>query len=73
IKLDYQSEDEERKIVHKETGCNDNALIEIAVKTMRATRKDPDIRRGASIRGAIDMVDIVQCSAGSSTLNPEIW
>ncbi|MCP8311817.1 MAG: AAA family ATPase [Candidatus Methylarchaceae archaeon HK02M1] len=73
IKLDYQSEDEERKIVHKETGCNDNALIEIAVKTMRATRKDPDIRRGASVRGAIDMVDIVQCSAGSSTLNPEIW
>ena len=73
IKLDYQTEDEERKIVHKETGNNDKTAIEIAVKIMRATREDPEIRRGASVRGAIDIMDIVQYSAGSSTLNPEIW
>ncbi|MEM3437703.1 MAG: AAA family ATPase [Nitrososphaerales archaeon] len=73
IKLDYQSEDEERKIVKKETGCNYDTLIEIAVKIVRKTREEPEIRRGASIRGAIDIVDLVQHLSGSFTLDLDVW
>lgn len=59
IHLDYQSEIEERKIVRKETGCDNDDIIAIAVKITRRTREDPDIRRGASVRGAIDIVDLI--------------
>jgi len=60
IRLDYQSEEEERDIVRKETGSKDGALVEIAVKIARRTREDPEIRKGSSIRGAVDTVAIVQ-------------
>jgi len=73
IKLDYQSEDEEKDIVKKETGCNDNILIEIAVRIVRKTREEPEIRRGSSIRGAIDIVDLIQRLSGSLTLDPDTW
>ncbi|MCP8321884.1 MAG: AAA family ATPase, partial [archaeon] len=73
IKLEYQSEDEERKIVKKETGCNEDTVIEIAVKIIKKTREEPEIRRGSSIRGAIDIVDLIQRLSGSFTLDPDIW
>lgn len=73
IKLDYQSEDEEKQIVQKETKCDNNTLIEIAVRIIRKTREEPEIRRGASIRGAIDMVDLIQRFSGSFTLDPDAW
>ncbi|MHA1594844.1 MAG: AAA family ATPase [Candidatus Baldrarchaeia archaeon] len=60
IKLDYQSEEEEREIVRLRTGCTDPTIVEIAVKICRATREHPHIRRGASVRGAIDLVSILQ-------------
>ena len=38
----------------------DNTLVaEIATKITRATRGHPDIRRGSSIRGAIDLAKIL--------------
>jgi len=73
IKLDYQSEDEEKEIVKKDTGCNENTVVEIAVKIVRKTREEPEIRRGSSIRGAIDIVDLVQRLSGSFTLDPDTW
>ncbi len=59
IRLDYQSEEEENLIVSKETCSKDDLLVRAAVKIGRKTRESPEIRRGASVRGAIDMVSII--------------
>lgn len=56
IKLEYQREEEEREIVRVHTGCDEEKILELAVKITRATRSVRDIRRGASVRGAIDIV-----------------
>lgn len=75
IRLDYQSEGEEREIVKKETGCDRDDLVRVAVKIGRRTRGHPDIRRGASIRAAIDLVALIQQSYKnpSSTLDLDTW
>jgi MoxR-like ATPase len=58
IKMDYQSEGEEREIVRLRTGSGDSRMIAFAVKMVRETRDHPDIKLGASIRAAIDTVDL---------------
>jgi MoxR-like ATPase len=58
IKMDYQSEDEEREIVRIRTGSKDPDAVRLAVEMVRATRGHEDIKLGASIRAAIDMVDL---------------
>ncbi|NIO04063.1 MAG: AAA domain-containing protein [Proteobacteria bacterium] len=58
IKMNYQSEDEEREIVRVRTGGSDHETIAFAVKMVRKTREHPDLKMGASVRGAIDLVDI---------------
>lgn len=59
VKLDYQSEDEERAIVHAQARCGPSAeVVAQAVALARATRRDPRIRRGASVRAAIAIADI---------------
>ena len=58
IKMDYQSEKEEQEIVRIRTGLNDSETIAFAVSMVRETRDHPDIKLGASIRAAIDMVDL---------------
>ncbi|HRU81650.1 MAG TPA: AAA family ATPase, partial [Candidatus Methanomethylicus sp.] len=60
IRLDYQSESEEEAIVKKETRSDDELLVKIAVNVGRATRQNAEMRRGASVRGAIDIVSIMQ-------------
>jgi MoxR-like ATPase len=74
IRLDYQSEKEEVAIVKKETGSTDDLLVSAAVKIARKTRETPDLRRGASVRGAIDIVSIAQqaISEPLSELKPEM-
>lgn len=52
--LDYHTEKEEREIVATNTGIKDEETINIAVAITRATRDYTDIRRGASVRGALD-------------------
>jgi MoxR-like ATPase len=64
IRLKYQSEGEEMQIVQKETCSQDDLLVKAAVKIGRKTREHPEIRRGASVRGAIDIVSIM-CQATS--------
>ena len=59
IKLDYQSEEEEEKIVETRTGCSDPEIVKNAVSIVRATREHSDIRRGSSVRGAIDLTAII--------------
>lgn len=58
IRMDYQSEAEEVEIVRRRTTLDKNELIEFAVAIARETRKHPDVKLGASVRGSIDMIDI---------------
>lgn len=59
VKLDYQPEDEERDIVRREARCAPpDAIVAQAVALARATRNDPRVRRGASVRAAIAIADI---------------
>ena len=58
ITLNYQSEEEEREIVKLRSRCKDNDIINVAVKVARGTRDEKEIRRGSSIRGAIDLADL---------------
>lgn len=60
VRLDYPSETEEEAIVVKETGCKNTELIKLGVRIIRKTREHPDVKRGSSIRGAIDFVDLLK-------------
>lgn len=57
VAMDYQSAEEERAIVAREAaGSATGALGDRAVRVTRATREHGDVRIGASVRGAIDLV-----------------
>jgi MoxR-like ATPase len=58
IRMDYQSEEEEQEIVRIRTGLDDPETVSLAVRMVRETRAHADIKLGASIRAAIDMVDL---------------
>ncbi len=65
VRLDYQSETEERQIVRQEARSGPTtALIGQAVALVRATRTDPRIRRGASVRAAIAIADLATVLEG---------
>src|SRR5438105_3195706 len=59
IAVPYQDEDAERRIVDRVTGL-ESPHTPLAVAIGRATRDHPDVRMGASVRGAIDMVHLVE-------------
>lgn len=56
LALGYQSADEEAAIVRVRSGSGDEPLVQAAVALTRSTRQHPDLRLGASVRGAIDLV-----------------
>lgn len=59
VRLDHAPEDEERRIVARNARCApDAAVVEAAVALVRATRQDPRIRRGASVRAAIAIAEL---------------
>jgi len=58
IRMDYQTEKEECEIVRLRTGSANLETISFVIQMVRATRKHEDIKMGASIRAAIDMVDL---------------
>jgi MoxR-like ATPase len=58
IKMEYQCEEEEQEIVRIRTGMEDSKMIALAVRMVRETRMHSDIKLGASIRAAIDMIDL---------------
>ena len=59
VQLNYQDADAEFMIVKQEAGQSPpDELIEAAVALARATREDPRIRRGASVRAAIAIADL---------------
>jgi len=59
VVLGHQAADEEVVIVRQDACCDPtDAIIETAVALTRATREDPRIRRGASVRAATAIADI---------------
>jgi MoxR-like ATPase len=59
IRLDYQSEAEEKQIVKAKVKDAPKDVIEYSVMVVRETRNTTNLRRGASIRGAIDLASII--------------
>jgi len=74
VKIDYQFEHEEIDIVKLNIN-NDlphsNLIATVAVKIIDLTRSHPDFRRGASIRGAIDLAQLAQ--AYEKKPNTRFW
>jgi len=60
IYMDYQSREEELEIVKRHSGGLPAGLVQAAVELVRRTRAHRDVRLGASIRGAIDLVMIAR-------------
>jgi len=85
VDLDYQSVEEEIEIVRKETEGNSTGtdckdceykgdIISTSVEITRKTRSDPDVRRGASVRGAIDLADLIfKGNSKHPFENPDLW
>ncbi len=63
LRMDYQSREDEIRIVRAKTGSRREWLIELAVDLVRRTRGHPAFRMGASVRGAIDMVLVAESLA----------
>ncbi|MHA1804722.1 MAG: AAA family ATPase [Promethearchaeota archaeon] len=62
IHLDYQSPEEELEIIKKETGASNSDthnVIKISQKIMQKTREHSSVRRGSSIRGGIDLAELM--------------
>lgn len=59
LRVNYQDAAEEADIVAVRTGAQDRRLIEDGVALTRATRSHPQLKRGSSVRGAIDLVALV--------------
>jgi MoxR-like ATPase len=67
LAVGYQDAGEEADIVRVRTGSTDDLLVGDAVALTRATRSHAELRRGSSVRGAIDLVAIaVELQALSS-------
>jgi MoxR-like ATPase len=58
LAVGYQDAVEEADIVRVRTGALDDRLVADAVAITRATRGHPELRRGSSVRGAIDLTAI---------------
>ncbi len=58
LAVGYQDAGEEADIVRVRTGSADDVLVADAVALTRATRSHAELRRGSSVRGAIDLVAI---------------
>jgi MoxR-like ATPase len=72
IKMDYQTHEEEVKIVRVGSNNSPDSLVEIGTRIARATRFDDRLRQGSSVRGAIDFSNIAPTLAGlrgSYTIN----
>lgn len=71
ITLDYQTEAEEQEIVRRRTASTDEKLIIWAVKLTRRTREHEEIKMGASVRAAIDLVLLCESMRQKKLLTEE--
>lgn len=73
IDLGYQSGEEERQIAKLRSCCEDDEVIDVAVTFCRQTREQEEIRRGSSVRGAIDLADIFFTTHGPFCDDIDKW
>jgi MoxR-like ATPase/Mg-chelatase subunit ChlD len=59
LELDYQPLEEEMEIVRRRCGTARLGFHAFAVEVGRESRGHPDLRHGASVRAAIDLVDLL--------------
>lgn len=59
INLDYQTPEEEIQIIEQEANITSEKIRTISQNVIQATRKAISIRRGSSIRGAIDLAALI--------------
>ncbi|WP_371806810.1 AAA family ATPase [Candidatus Lokiarchaeum ossiferum] len=74
IHVDYQTEDEEIEITElnlDKIKDHYHLYATIAVKIVDLTREHPDIRRGSSIRGAIDLAQLIEAYGKSPGM--KLW
>ena len=70
INLDYQNPEEEIQIIEQEANTTSKKITTISQNVIQATRKTISIRRGSSIRGAIDLATLInQYDNSDSTSN----
>ncbi|MFX1394263.1 MAG: AAA family ATPase [Promethearchaeota archaeon] len=73
IKIDYQKPEEEIKIIKQEVNLDgeiDDKIARISQEIIQITRNITSIRRGSSIRGAIDLAALItQYETNNSTKN----
>ena len=73
IKIDYQDPEEEIEIIKQEVNLNgelDDKIARISQEIVQITRNNPSLRRGSSIRGAIDLAALIsQYNTNNSTKN----
>jgi MoxR-like ATPase len=70
INLDYQKPEEEIKIIKQEAKVDSDKITMISQNVIQTTRETIQIRRGSSIRGAIDLATLVnQYDNSNSTSN----
>ncbi|MEE8209420.1 MAG: AAA family ATPase [bacterium] len=58
IGMDYQSLEEDLEVLRRTVGAADETINLVAIHLVHATRHHKEIKQGASIRGAIDMVTL---------------
>ncbi len=77
LKLNYQSEDEEVEIVKQKVSKQgepfNEEVVRTAVRIVRKTREHKGIERGSSIRGAIDLAEIVLDEFKNGPLTIDQW
>jgi MoxR-like ATPase len=69
INLDYQKPEEEMQIIKQEASVNSEKIIKISQNVIQATRETISIRRGSSIRGAIDLATLINQYDNSNSIN----
>ncbi|MFX1390639.1 MAG: AAA family ATPase [Promethearchaeota archaeon] len=70
INLNYQNPEEEIQIISQEAQLNNKKIATISQNIIQLTRENTSIRRGSSIRGAIDLATLInQYKNDSSTSN----
>jgi len=73
ISVGYQDAEQERQIVTLAAEHAKPALVAEAVHLARATREHPDLRSGASVRGAIDYARLVPELAEVRSVTADDW
>jgi MoxR-like ATPase len=73
VSVGYQDEGQEREIVRLVAPAAKPALVAEAVALARATRSHPELRSGASVRGAIDFARLVPELASVRDLPDDDW